>query len=172
MITHTCSRSNLTPSAGEDASHVASFSPSTLRKSSSSSSVGSPAPPALQYHTPQPSTETGNARSDLATALGVASHLTVSQRQALITTLNDPAGELSSPNAQLSETQPTSTNGLQEEPPDLATVLGVISRARLSTRERDALVASLANMTLPGQPTRVDLTRGSSISSPPPYGGI
>jgi hypothetical protein len=99
--------------------------------------------------------------------------LTAGQQQDLITSLSNSAdGAAETPNVHISELlSQSSTNEVQEDVPDLATVLSVISQARLSARERHALAASLTNMPLPNQSIQADVTRGNTISSPPPYLG-
>ena len=54
-----------------------------------------------------------------------------------------------------------------EDSPDLATVLSVISRARLSARERQ--VVATVSLLVPDASTSPDLERRSTLSSPPPY---
>ena len=56
----------------------------------------------------------------------------------------------------------------QEGPSDLTTVLGVISRARLSPRERQA-VADLSNLLVPDSLATSDLARRGTQSPPPTY---
>jgi hypothetical protein len=72
-----------------------------------------------------------------------------------------PAVQASSPTTPLPEGE------TRHEAPDLASVLGFISHARLSPRERQALGASLL---VPEHSTTSDrLSRGNTTSSPPPY---
>jgi hypothetical protein len=158
---------------GVGTSHIGPYS-TEIRKTPY---PASPLSPMSTYHPYQPSMiDTWNTRSDLASALGVASRLTTEQRQTLIASLNDSSsdGEAGGrePSKSVEETlhMPSSSAAgeTQEEAPDLAAILSVLSRARLSTRERDALVASLSSMTWRGQPT---LARENSVSSPPPYAG-
>jgi hypothetical protein len=56
----------------------------------------------------------------------------------------------------------------QESPSDLTTVLAVISHARLSPRERQA-VADLSNLLVPDSLTTSDLARQGTQSPPPTY---
>jgi hypothetical protein len=56
----------------------------------------------------------------------------------------------------------------QESPSDLTTVLGVISRAQLSPRERQA-VADLSNLLVPDSLAPSDLVRRGTQSPPPTY---
>ena len=58
-------------------------------------------------------------------------------------------------------------NETQEDVPDLVDVLGVISRSRLTPRERQALINNLASE----RGTPADLARANTVSSPPPYTG-
>jgi hypothetical protein len=55
-----------------------------------------------------------------------------------------------------------------ESPSDLTTVLGVISRARLSPRERQA-VADLSNLLVPDSLAPFDLVRRGTQSPSPTY---
>jgi hypothetical protein len=117
-------------------------------------------PPLPQSSTTEPS----DTPSDLASALDIVSRarLTASQRQLLSASLNNPE-ESSSLNVQLSA--PLSNSEAQDNFPDLAAVLDVISRAQLSVRERNVLSSSLDFL---GHSTGAD---ADTISSPPPYPG-
>ena len=61
----------------------------------------------------------------------------------------------------------TPTNDAQEDAPDLADVLGFISRSRLTPRERRALAENLVSE----ERTPAGLARENTVSSPPPYAG-
>ena len=101
--------------------------------------------------------------------------LTASQRQALIASLNASADQ-STPQASASAIvqastalPPLSTREEQEDISEMATnLLEVISRLQLSSKDRQALAASLL---IPDQVTPASLTRVETASSPPPYTG-
>jgi hypothetical protein len=155
--------------------------------SSAPTAAPPPVPPkpeniVVSHNPPEQSTrESRNLEADLASAFDAAG-LTASQRQVLIAALNasssaDPA-VASSPVSPPTDVQmstallplsSTTSEATPEDLPDIANILGVISRARLSTRERHAMVATLNNLLMPDQATRADLTRVDTVTSPPPY---
>jgi len=125
-------------------------------------------------------TQSRNLGADLASAFDTVG-LTASQRQVLISALSAPSADVTGPEAASRppapdnvpvSTLPSITNGATQgdiRVSDIANILDVISRAQMSAGDRRALVTSLNNLLVPGQATSADLTRGNTVTSPPPY---
>jgi hypothetical protein len=98
--------------------------------------------------------------------------VTPGQRQALLAYLNAPANvvsDASRPDVPTQALPPhTSTGDAQDVSPDLVTVLGILSDARLTQRERQ-VVASFTNLLAANPSTAANLTRGNTVSTLPPY---
>jgi len=151
-------RSNYPTVAGTPMSH---YSDATERVTPSTSSTLPPPPKAAGIVLFQPEQSTSQSRNLGADVL--ITQQTGSQQQALHpwSASTGPATPYTSANIQ------TTTNNAQEGVPGLVDVLAIISRSRLSPRERQVLSDNLVS----DQRTPAGLAGGNTVPSPPPYSG-